>query len=239
MAYRLKDRNRQIPNGMRFLQPETNWQPQRYASFDIIVRSLISHRQSRPDLVASKKWSLDYDNVAEEVDNFNAVLCARHGWTDYIIDGNEGAAPPPKSQALLQQERSAIAVAAGRAKKIWAGVKTLNDWLDSGEPPVPAATSEIRASICAKCPRNGKGDFESWFTRPASEIIKKQLERISGMKLITTNDAKLNVCDVCLCPLKVKVQTPLKFVKSHITPDVLHELRAVPNCWISKEIDER
>lgn len=236
MAYRLKDRNRQIPNGLRFVQPETNWQPPRYASFDIVVRSLISHRQSRPDLVASKGWSLDYETVADEVDNFNAVVCARHGWTDYIMNGNEGAAPPPKSQALLQQERSAIAVAAGRAKKIWAGVKTLNDWLDSGEPPVPAAVSEIRASICGKCPRNGKGDFESWFTRPASEIIRRQLERISGMQLKTVNDDKLNVCEICLCPLKVKVHTPVKYIREHTPQDVLVELRAVKDCWIPKEL---
>lgn len=236
MAYRLKDRNRPIPNGLRFVQPETNWQPPRYASFDVVVRSLISHRKSRPDLVAAKKWALDYDSVANEVDAFNAVVAIRHGWSDYVIDGSIGEAPPPKSQALLQQEKNVIAAAAGKAKKIWDGATLLNDWLDSGEPPVDSATSEIRASACAKCPRNGKGGFDSWFTRPASEMIKKQLERITGMKLQTTHDAQINICEICLCPLKVKVHTPVKFVRSHTKPEVMAELRAVPGCWVPKEV---
>ena len=236
MANRLRDRNRQIPNGLTFLQPETNWRPQRFASFSVIVNSLIAHRKGRPDLVASKKWALDYDTVANEVDAFNGLLCARHGWTDYIM-GNEGEPPPPKSQALLAQERSQIAVAAGRAKKIWAGVKTLNEWIDSGTPPVPSATSEIRGKTCAACPKNGKGDFTSWFTRPASEVIAKQIERINGMKLTTSSDAVLNVCSVCLCPLKVKCHTPLEYIKKHTSDEVLSELRAVPGCWVAKEAD--
>lgn len=236
MPSRLKNRNGQIPNGLRFLVPETNWQPPRYASFTTIVNGLIAHRRGRPDLVASKGWSLDYDTVAEEVDAFNAMICVRHGWTDYIM-GDEGVAPTPKPQALLQQEKSVIAAAAVRAKKIWAGVKTSNEWIDSGTPPVPKETSESRALVCAKCPKNGKGDWTAWFTQPASEVIGKQLERISGMKLTTTVDAVLQVCEVCLCPLKVKVHTPLPYIKNHTTPETLAELTQVPNCWIPKEIN--
>ncbi len=235
MPSRLKNRNSQIPNGMTFLVPETNWRPQRFASFSAIVNGLIAHRRGRPDLVASKGWSLDYDTVANEVDAFNALICVRHGWNDYIM-GDEGVAPPPKSQALLQHEKSLISAAAGKAKKIWAGVKTSNEWIDSGAPPVAKETSEIRASTCAKCPKNGKGDFTSWFTKPASEVIGKQIERINGMKLTTSVDATLNVCEVCLCPLKVKVHTPMTFIKAHMSPDTLAELRQVPNCWIPKEI---
>ena len=98
--------------------PETNWQPARIASFSTIVSGLIAHRRGRPDLVATKGWSLDYDTVADEVDAFNALICVRHGWNDYIM-GEEGVAPPPKPQALLQQEKTVIAAAAARAKKIW------------------------------------------------------------------------------------------------------------------------
>lgn len=235
MPTRLKSRQGQIPNGMTFLQPETNWRPQRYASFDTIVNGLIAHRKGRPDLVATKGWALDYDSVADEVDAFNAVICVRHGWNDYIM-GDEGVAPPPKPQALLQQEQKQIVAAAGRAKKIWAGVKTSNEWIDSGTPPVPKETSEFRAQTCAACPKNGKGDWTAWFTKPASEVIAKQLERISGMKLTTSVDDKLQVCEVCLCPLKVKVHTPVQYIKNHTTPEVMNELRAVPNCWIPKEV---
>ena len=236
MPSRLKNRNGQIPNGMTFLVPETNWRPPRYASFTTIVNGLIAHRRGRPDLVRAKGWSLDYDTVANEVDAFNALICVRHGWNDYVM-GDEGVAPPPKSQALLQQEKSLIAAAAGKARKIWAGVKTSNEWIDSGAPPAPRETSEFRALTCSQCPKNGKGDFTSWFTRPASEVIGKQIERINGMKLTTSFDTVLNVCEVCLCPLKVKVHTPTQFIKNHTTPEVLAELRTVPNCWIPKELN--
>lgn len=237
MAYRLKDRNRQIPNGLRFLQPETNWQPSRFASFSVIVNSLISHRKTNPKLVAQKKWSIDPEVVANEVDAYNALLCARHGWTSYIIDGSEGAVAPPKPQALLQQEKSALAAAADKAKKIWSGIRTLNDWIDTGTPPVEKMVSELRASICASCPQNGKGDFTAWFTKPAADVISKQIEKLAKLKLSTTNDAKINICEVCFCPLKLKVHTPIQHIKAHMSPEVIAALRAVPQCWIPKEID--
>lgn len=235
MPNRLKDRNKQIPNGLTFLVPETNWRPPKFASFSTIVSGLIAHRRGRPDLVATKGWSLDYDTVADEVDAFNALICARHGWTDYIM-GNEGEPPPPKSQALLAQEKEQIAVAAGRAKKLWSGIKVGRDWLDSGAPPVPKETSEIRARTCVACPKNGKGDFTSWFTKPASEVIAKQVERISGMRLATSVDAQLNVCGVCLCPMKVKVHAPLEYIRNHTSAEVQAELAKVPGCWVIKEL---
>lgn len=237
MPYRLKDRNRQIPNGLRFLQPETNWKPRTsFSSFDSIVRGLIAHRQSRPDLVASKKWALDYDTVAMEVDEFNANLCARHGWNAYIHDG-QGEAPPPKPQALLQHEKNALSAAADKAKKIWSGVRTNNDWLDSGAPAVPGEKSESRASVCAVCPKNGAGDFTSWFTRPVADSIVAQLNKLKAMRLSTTHDAKLNICEVCLCPMKLKVHVPVEFIKAHMSERVLAELKAVPACWVPKEVE--
>lgn len=237
MAYRLKDRNRQIPNGLRFLQPETNWQPARFASFSTIVGSLISHRKSNPHLIAQKKWSIDPDQVADEVDAFNALMCARHGWNAYITDGQESAATPPKPQALLQQEKSALAAAADKAKKIWSGIRTLNDWIDSGTPPVPKDKAEARAAICAACTKNGKGDFTSWFTKPAADVISKQIEKLAALKLTTSKDNAINLCEVCLCPLKLKVHTPIEHIKEHLAGPVMVELRAVKTCWVPKEID--
>ncbi len=237
MAYRLLDRNKQIPYGMKFLQPETQWKPRTaFQSFDSIVRGLIAHRQSRPDLVKAKGWALDYDTVAMEVDAFNATICARHGWTNYISDGG-GAEPPPKPQALLQQERSAIAAAAGKAKKIWGGINTLNEWIDSGAPPVPQVLAESRAATCAVCPKNGTGDFTSWFTKPAAAAITKQIEKLNAMKLNTKQDKLINICEVCLCPLKLKVHTPMGFIKAHMGAETLSELRTIPNCWIPREVD--
>lgn len=235
MPYRLISRQRQIPNGFKFIQPETAWQAPRFASFSVIVNSLINHRKTRPDLVASKKWSLDPEIVSNEVDEFNATLCARHGWTSYISDGS-AEPPPPKSQALLQSEKSAIAAAAGKAKKIWAGLSTLTEWIDSGTPPVRRELAESRAAACAACPKNGAGDFTSWFAKPASEAILKSMEKLKAMRLSTQNDQKINVCEVCLCPLKLKVHTPVEYIKGNMSKQVLEELKSVPGCWIPAEV---
>lgn len=235
MAARLKDRNRQIPHGLRFLQPETNWRPPRFASFTTIVTGLISHRRRHPDLVAKQGWKTDVKEVEDEVDEFNANYCIQMGWNDYVM-GNEGVAPNPKNQALLEQEKREVVVAASRAKKIWTGVRTLNDWIDSGTPPVETALSEKRANICVKCPKNGKGDFTSWFTKPASDAIAFQIQRKRGMKLSTPVDAQLNVCEVCLCPLELKVHTPINFIDSHLSQEVRVELSKVPGCWITEEL---
>lgn len=237
MSYRLLDRQKQIPNGLKYRQAETNWEPPRYASFMTIVNGLISHRKSNPHLIAQKKWSTDIATVSEEVDAYNALLCARHGWTDYISDGGSSYAPPPKSQALLQQEKSVIAVAVDKAKKIWSGIKTIDDWIDSGTPPVPQDKANARAAICAACPKNGKGDFTEMFTKVAADVIKKQIEKLNFLKLTTPSSDKLNICTVCACPLKLKIHAPLQHIKEHMSPAVLSDLRAVPNCWIVAELN--
>ncbi len=230
----LIDRQRQIPGGFRFYQPETKWRSAPWASFDSIVASLIAHRRGNPALASKHAWSTDTVSVSAEVDRYNAMVCAQMGWTKYISVGG-GPAPIPKSSPLSPIALSQISAAAAKVRKIWAGVKSLNDWLDSGEPAVEPVKSEKRAAICAECPKNGKGDLTSWFTVPAAESIKRQLEVLAERKLTTFSDDKLNVCEVCLCPLKLKVHTPAKYIKT--PPDTMAELKAVPNCWIPAECE--
>lgn len=232
---RLKSRQMQIPNGYRFVQPETNWQPRRFSSFDSIVTSLISHRKGRPDLVAKHHWSTDYDVVAEEVERFNVNLCQRQGWNNYLDEADFGGGAPPKQMPLSQADQRQVSAAAGRVTKIWAGVKTLNEWIDSGETPVAAEVANQRASVCAVCPRNGSGDFTTWFTKPAAAAIQRQMEKLQERKLSTPDDDKINICEVCLCPLKLKTHTPFKFIAAHLTDQVYDELPRDPMCWMVAE----
>jgi len=236
MAARLIDRNKQIPHGYKFLQPETGWRPPNFASFQVIINTLTAHRAGNPAMVAKHGWSLDPHVVAMEIEEFNVRLCQQMGWFDYITDFGGGEGIPPKSTAQQQQEKEQINVAAGRAQKIWAGVRTLNDWIDSNEPAVDARISERRAESCSKCPKNSAGDFSAWFTKPAAGAIKKQIEKLQDRKLSTPHDAILNICDVCLCPLKLKVHTPLPYIKAHLSDPVIHDLEAVGNCWIISEL---
>lgn len=236
MAYRLKSRQMQIPNGFKFLQPETGWQAPRFASFQSIVNNLRNHRNSRPDLVAKHGWRTDEDGVAFDVEQFNVRLCLQHGWGEYLDGLEVGSGLPPKSRPPSQKESEQVSAAAERAKKIWSGVKTLNDWIESGEPPVDSVLSEARAKVCSVCPKNTAGDFTSWFTRPAAGAIQKQIERLSDRKLSTSFDKIINVCDVCLCPLKLKVHTPKEFIKAHLSESVLTDLMQVKQCWIVEEL---
>lgn len=236
MAYRLKSKQMQIPNGFKFIQPETNWQAPRFASFDVIVKNLIGHRQGRPDLVAKHNWATDYDGVAYDVEQFNVRLCLQHGWGEYLDGLDVGGGLPPKSKPPSLAEVAQVNAAAGVAKKIWSGVKTLNDWIDSGEPPVVPELANGRAAVCAACPQNKPGGFESWFTKPAAGAIQKQMEKLAERKLATPHDDQINICQVCLCPLKLKVHTPLKFIKDHMSEAVLKDLLKVPKCWIVSEL---
>jgi hypothetical protein len=63
-----------------------------------------------------------------------------------------------------------------------------------------------------------------------------QIERMQERKLSTPVDDKLNVCDVCLCPLKLKVHTPLKYIKANMSEPVLADLQKVEKCWIVSEL---
>lgn len=236
---RLKSRDKQIPNGFWFRQPEINWHSKKvlglHPSFTTLVSAVINARRANPHHVAKYKWSLDRDVVGNEVEAFQVKVCLAGGWTSYLTESG-GGAPPPLSQPPSPAEQRLLAVAAGKARRLWAGVKTLNDFLDSGEPPVPSAQAESRAATCVACPLNGKGDFTTWFTVPAAAAIKRQLERVKEMNLATTQDDKLNVCTGCLCPLKLKVWTPWKFIKPHLETEVLDELRKGKNCWILAEM---
>lgn len=233
---RLKSRQKYIPNGFRFLQPETGWKSTPNASFDSIVQSLILHRKGRPDLVAKHGWSLDYDEVSNEVEQFNVRICVAHGWTDYLDGAEGGLVALPKSKPPTAQEKEQLSAAAGRASKIWSGVRTITDWIDSGAEPVAQEISERRAFICAKCPKNSKGDFTSFFTAPAAGVIKNQVEKLQGRKLTTQNSDKLNICEVCLCPLRLKVHTPLSYISQHMSDGVLKDLKQVEGCWIPTEL---
>jgi hypothetical protein len=232
---RLKNRQLQIPGGLKFFQPETRWQPPAFASFNVIVQNLITHRNANPGLRDSKGWATDQTAVENEVDEFNARICEQMGWTEFI-QAQVGGAPAPFIPAPSLIDQSKLNAAAGAVKKIWAGVRTLNDWLESEEPAVSDVQSAARAAVCAVCPKNVPGDFSTWFTKPASEAIRLQLEKVKNRKLSTPSDELLNVCDVCLCPMKLKVHTPMKYVNAHLTQGILDELASAnSNCWIIAE----
>lgn len=218
---RLKNRQMQIPNGLKFYEPSTKWEPPPFQSFDIIVNTLIAHRKGNPHLIQKNGWTLDYENVANEVDAYNTRLCQQMGWTDYIMDGGPPAPPP-----------SFIPPPPNRLESVAAGAKTVVEWLRNGAEAVPAELSVRRAAVCAECPKNVSGDWTSWFTVPVSEGIRAALNLRSQWNLSTPHDDKLNVCEVCLCPIKLKLHLPLADILAKMKPQTL---AALPDwCWIKR-----
>jgi hypothetical protein len=231
---RLKDRNHQIPGSLTFYEPSTKWKSTPWASFESIVQSLIAHRKGNAYNTAKLKLATDYQKVCDEVDNFNARICAANNWMGYIVTDTQGAPSLPKAQAA-QHQSGAIAAAAGKAKRLWAGIRTLTDWYDSQEPAVPSEQSAARAKACSECPKNKPGSLETWFAAPAVEAIKRQVQKFADRKLTTPYDDKLHTCDACLCVNKLSVHAPLHLKLAHMSPDVLAELKLAPACWVVVE----
>jgi hypothetical protein len=232
---KLKNRQLQIPGGFKFILPPLHWSAGPFTSFDTIVNQVDRLIAANPDIAAQNGWPTKRVDIENWIDAYNAQFCAINGWTNYIHDGTD-AMPIPKAQTphranLLQNLKSA----ADKSKELMRGARTLLEWLQSGDPPVDRDLAIARATICVSCPHNRNNALTEWFTVPASEMIKKQIAEAASRDLTTPLDEKLHVCDVCYCPLPLKVQTPVRWLKEHISPETLAKLSAVPGCWVANE----
>jgi hypothetical protein len=239
---RLKSRQRQPPYGFKFYIPETKWAAPD-GSFDSVVNNTISHIQAHPELQA-KGWSADYGFIAERVDAYNAAVCRQMGWNDWITEGGGAIANPfqvtPANPPPPPMDQNKLAAAAASVKKMWVGIRTLKEWVASGASAVSPELSAKRAAVCATCPKNGEGDLTSWFTKPAADGIRKMIEVVQEKKLSTPYDDKLNICQICLCPMRAKVHPTIEILNSWMGDAERAELSAVKNpsggCWLPKEI---
>ena len=84
---RLKDRQRQIPNGFKFVLPEVQYESAPFSSFDTIVNSVTKVVNANPSLAEQFGWPIDRPHVADWVDSFNAQICERNGWTEFYNEG--------------------------------------------------------------------------------------------------------------------------------------------------------
>lgn len=232
---RLRNRQLQIPNGLTFYLPELKWRSPGGASFQGIVNALAKVIAANPYLAQKNQWPTDSRGIEDWVDTYNATICARMGWVNYIQEDAGGTTIPktsaPHQQATLQSLRNA-AVA---AKALVAGAKTLNEYLDSGEPPVPADLAHRRAVVCSACPLNEEGDFTKWFTVPAAELIKRQIEKASSRQLTTPRDDDLHLCTACHCPLRLKIHIPIDWIIKRLSPEQTQKLHQGKSCWILQE----
>lgn len=229
---RLKDRNRSVPNGYTFYLPEIKWRaPGNFPSFRVVSDALEAVIKANPFLAKKHQWPTDRTAIEDWVDLYNATVCAKMGWDEFITTGLGGSSlpksePPPQSRANL-------AAAAVRVKELMAGAKSLLEWDDSGEPAVSFQQANNRAITCVACPLNTPGDWTQWFTIPSAELIQRRVEKAHGRGLTTHMDDQLHLCAACHCPLKVKVHVPINWIRKRLTQEQVTRLD--PKCWILSE----
>lgn len=233
---RLKDRQKQIPNGFKFYLPEIKYRaPGNFPSFTVVCDGVQRAIEANPFIAQKNKWPTERKAIEDWVESYNATLCAQMGWDNYIAA--EESSTVPKSTPLHQQETiQNLVSAAASAKALVAGAKSLTEWIDSGEPAVPQELSTHRAIVCSACPRNEEGDWTKWFTVPAAELIKRQVEKAHSRKLTTPRDDQLHLCNACNCPLKLKVHVPIEWIAKRLNEDQKAKLATGKNCWILSEI---
>lgn len=208
--------------GWKFTQSQTGWtNPLAMVSFSESVKAIIKHRNANPAITAKHNLSTDFNQVADELENFTRKRLG------LPIKG----ATAPFLQAPSQLLSPSVQAAVAGAKKVADGAALLLDWEVSGQSPVAPEVSAARAAVCAGCPKNTAGDFTAFFTQPAAALLRKRLERLHSMKLATPSDDKLHVCIACECPLRLKVHTPLDLVMKWMKPATKAELWE--KCWIT------
>lgn len=229
MPYYLKSRDKPIPNGGGFYDPATRFRARPYTSFTVQLDQVLAARLANPAACQANKLSTNPDVVADEIDRYMAEICRTNGWNDYITitaRGSGGAAVPfYQPEAMLSGREKLASLAGGAALNV--------EWLSSGAEAIPPEMAEKRATVCAGCPLNGKGGWESYFTVPWSNSVRRALSTRKVWNLATSKDDQLGVCQACLCPLPLKVHVPLPMVLKHITPE--SEAALHPDCWIRAE----
>ena len=225
----LKNRNSQIPNGLRFYCATLQWHSQPGASFRSICESYAMAVRANVAKCKAAGIPTDMSGIEARVDEFNSKICEQNGWHQYLQQG--GAASP--GQVPFAGRNSPPVSLSRTLANVAAGAETLVEWISSGSEAVPQDQANRRASICSACPLNSKGDWTRLFTKPVSEAITVQLQKRSNMGLSTPWDDSLRVCGACLCPLKLLVHVPLAVKLKHMSAEAHDALDK--SCWILAE----
>ncbi len=230
---RLKDRTRQIPNGFRFLQPETGFEPQKWSSFDSMVQQILTHREGNSWLAQKNNWAMTRNAIADELDLYNAKLCQAQGWNGFIVEDNSAEPSFPTPSFPRQSEDAPLVAEVSKVTKAVGGVRLLTDWLGAGMKPVEQALAEKRAKVCVKCPKNQLGDFWQRIEAKIGQHLGTLIEIKNDLSLKLSTEDKLKSCMACDCWMPLKVWVPLEHILDTTEPDAMAALH--PKCWILKE----
>lgn len=117
-----------------------------------------------------------------------------------------------------------------KVSHIAGGAKTITEWLGEGGATVDQETAQRRTNTCLQCELNQPGSevFDA-----VAAAIKKTVELKNDLGLTTDGIKKLETCQLCLCPLRLKIFVPISNVKRSLTPK---EFELAPaHCWMVTE----
>jgi len=241
MSLRLKNESSTFPpGGLQFHERQLGWKnwindPNTVWSWDGLVNAIYNLR--RANAARFPKLSSDRAVIRRQISEQNANrIASMPGAETYlasapIAQGGQSPNPPVAPPASVSQG------VAGRLDRMARGAASQMEWwLTNHGQPVPREQAEHRAVICCECPKNNPEGIDAWFTRPAAALIRKKLEARSDLKLETSHDSKLGICEVCDCVLQNAVHEPLEIKKKHMRASELSNLWSA--CWILSESNE-
>lgn len=176
---------------------------------------------------------IDQASVEVQVDEYNAQACLRMGHVEYIQQEaiNFPKPLPPRRLSPLNPP-----AAGGHVRKAVAGVKVYADWLGSGLKPVEKTKAETRASVCVNCKQNQDPNWIQKMESALANKFKTLIEIKNDLQLKTPHDDRLHSCQICDCPLVVKIHVPIEHVLKDMSEATLNALEKVdPPCWIIEE----
>jgi len=225
----LRNRQSQIPQGMRFYDPVTKYEAAPGTSFRLICEQWAMAIRGNGALARQAGLPTTMQGIEQAVEQYQVAICVKNGWNNYLQGGSESAAPFPQA-VRTPQSRQTIRQS---IKNVAAGSEILVEWIASGAEAVAPELANGRAAVCASCPLNEQGDWSRWFTVPVAAAIRKALDTRAAWKLSTPSDDRLMVCKACSCPLPLMVHVPLEFKLKRMSAETKAALD--PGCWLIAE----
>lgn len=221
-----------FPNGgWKWYSPQTKWAiPHPLGvTFQGAVDLIVQHRLKNQSITRKYGLSTNWSAVADELELFTL---RRLGLAEESPPKYLPQQPRDESQAVAGGVEGFLANPKKMLKATATGIKVYIDMFGETGRPVDVAEAERRAGICVVCPKNEKGDLAAFFTEKAAAGIMEILAIAKTLDFRTSHDERLGVCSVCKCPLKAKIHAKLEHILKRTDPEILAQLREVPNCWI-------
>lgn len=220
-----------FPNGgWRFYSAQTKWSiPHPLGvTFQGAVDLIVQHRLKNQSITRKHGLSTNWSEVADELEAF----------TRQRLGLMEDSPPKHLPHQPVEPEAAAGGVegflksAGRRGKAVLTGIKVYIDTFGESGRPVDLKEAERRASICATCPKNEKGDWKSFFTEEAAAGIMGVYAILRDLDLKTSHDEGLGICSACLCPMRQKVHVKLEHILRRTNEETIARLKEAPRCWI-------